>query len=479
MIAALLLEDSDWDADLLIRMLERNGIEARMERVQTREAFTAALHRPFDIILADYNLPGFNGVEALAIARGRGVDIPFIFVSGSIGEERAVEALRSGATDYVLKDRLTRLPSAVTRALEEYRERKERKSVEERLELALRASNDVIWDLSLHTRYASMSAAFKDAFGYDEREISLDAGFDRLHPEDRPQVRASMETALFSDASHWHSQFRYRRVNGEWAQVISRALVVRDGGTAVRMVGAMIDVTDRVLLEKRVEQANRIDSLGRLATTMAHEFNNVLMAVAPVGDVIVRSYSHDPRLARMSDLLVTAVSRGKAITSQVLHFSNRAEPAIGVFDARQWLMAIVPEVEALGGKRGVNVRVDSPAEPVMVRGDRDQLHQALINLAANAVDAMPDGGDLTIALSTSREGVQLRVSDTGIGIPQNALANIFEPLFTTKRNGTGLGLAVVWRIVTANGGTIDVASQQGAGTTFTITLPRSALRQIE
>lgn len=475
MIEVLLLEDSDWDADLLIRMLERNGVEACIERVQTREAFTAALDHRFDIILADYNLPSFNGVEALTIARGRGLDIPFIFVSGSIGEERAVEALRGGATDYVLKDRLTRLPSAVTRALDEYRERNERRRAEERLELALRASNDVIWDLDLVTGNAMVSDAIKDSFGYDEQEVSLAVSFERLHPDDEPRVRESLEAALRSDASHWHSEFRFRRSSGEWAQVISRALIMRENGAAVRMVGAMVDVTDRMMLERRVEQANRVESLGRVAATMAHEFNNVLMAVMPVAEMLRRFYPDDARLGRMADQLSTGVSRGKTITSQVLRFSNRSEPSMSRFDAREWLLRIVPEIRSLADPRRVRLLVSSPDDPVPIRADCDQLHQALINLATNAVDAMPDGGDLSIALACPAGRMELRVTDNGTGIPPKTIENIFEPLFTTKRNGTGLGLAVVYRTVTANGGTIDVESQPGAGTTFTIALPRAAV----
>ncbi len=355
MISILLLEDSDRDAEMEIRMLRRNGIDAEVERVQTREAFVAALGRPHDLILADYRLPSFDGIEALSIVRAHDIDIPFIFVSGSIGEERAVAALREGATDYVLKDRLTRLPAAVDRALREYRERH-----------------------------------------------------------------------------------------------------------------------DRVALQTRLERANRVESLGRVAATMAHEFNNVLMSMMQSGSLLERFYGGDERCARLVDHISGAVSRGRRITSEVLRFSNPVKPASQTFGIKEWLERIAPELESLVSPRGIRLQVRTPDEPPVVRADPEQLHQALLNLVLNACDAMPAGGDLTLDLLATADRVLLRLSDTGRGMPPETLAKIFEPLFTTKRHGTGLGLAVVHQIVTAAGGNVDVQSSLGIGTTFTIEFPRPA-----
>ncbi|HEX7191282.1 MAG TPA: ATP-binding protein [Thermoanaerobaculia bacterium] len=169
------------------------------------------------------------------------------------------------------------------------------------------------------------------------------------------------------------------------------------------------------------EQANLNESLGRLAATMAHEFNNVLMSVLQVGEMIGRFYPDDPRLKRMADQLFNATTRGRAITSKILSFSSPAKPVIETFDVSKWLSAHLPELESLGANRGVRLHVQVPEMELRARGDPEQLQQAMVNLVTNACDAMPAGGDLTIALSACDRHVQLRIDDAGmIALPRSS-----------------------------------------------------------
>jgi two-component system sensor histidine kinase HydH len=206
---------------------------------------------------------------------------------------------------------------------------------------------------------------------------------------------------------------------------------------------------------------------------MAHDFNNVLMSVLQAGEMLGRLYPDDPKLTRIADQLFTAVTRGRRITSDILQFSNPADPVVRQFDAVKWLACRIPEIESIVAGRGARLHFEVPQTEVTASGDPERLRGALVQLVANACDAMPLGGDVTVALSASAQRVQLRVSDTGAGMPPATLEQIFEPLFTTKRNRTGLGLCVVQQAVTASGGTIDVESTPDAGTTFRITLPRA------
>ena len=476
-INVLLLEDSEWDAELVTQILRRRGLACDFERVDTRAAFEAALDAPRDIILADYNLPSFNGIEALQIVRERGLDVPFIFVSGSIGEERAVEALRRGATDYVLKDRLTRLPSAIERAIAEHRQARAAREHEQRLEYALKTTNDVVWDWDLRTDVAVMSEALRSVLGYTniEQRDPLTWWFERMHPEDVGHVRASVQAAIDSGAVTWNDEYRFARADGEWAFILDRAAIIRENGVAVRMVGAMLDITERKLLEQRLEQTHRIESLGRLAATMAHEFNNVLMGVQPVADLLTRRYADNPALARLGEQLAHATQRGRRITSEVLRFGKPARLAKTSFDLHEWLMRVAAEIEPLVSRANVALTIASES-PLRIHADAEQLQQIITNLAANAVEAMPGGGQLMIELASDDQQVVLRVIDSGSGMSAATREHIFEPLFTTKKTGNGIGLAVVHQIVTAHGGDIKVESEIGEGTTFTITLPKGEVQ---
>ncbi len=223
-------------------------------------------------------------------------------------------------------------------------------------------------------------------------------------------------------------------------------------------------------MQSTAEKADLIERLGRLAATMAHEFNNVLMSVLQAGETIGRFYPDDPRLTRLADQLINAASRGRRITADVLRFAHPPQAAVRDFDILKWLAVRIPETESIVAARGVRLHFDAPNTELTASGDPELLREALANLVTNACDAMPLGGDLTIALVPAGQHVQLRVTDTGTGMPPKTLEQIFEPLFTTKRSGKGLGLAVARQAVTASGGTIEVESQPGAGTTFTITL---------
>ncbi|HEX7706233.1 MAG TPA: ATP-binding protein, partial [Thermoanaerobaculia bacterium] len=250
------------------------------------------------------------------------------------------------------------------------------------------------------------------------------------------------------------------------------------------VVGAVItftDLSERRKLEARLEQANRLSGLGRLAATVAHEFNNVLMGIAPFVDVIRRKPSPekmDVALRHIGD----SVKRGRRITQDILRFTQPAEPVFATVELGRWLDSLGSETKSLVSPA---CQLEIKAEPLMIRADQAQLHQVFLNLILNARDAMGEGGSISIsanreppstsftygAISHPERFAHIAITDTGCGMSPETVQYAFEPLFTTKKSGTGLGLPVAQQIVQRHGGQIFIESTLGVGTTFHLFLP--------
>ncbi len=242
------------------------------------------------------------------------------------------------------------------------------------------------------------------------------------------------------------------------------------------------DVTREREMQQQVEQAIRVASLGRIAASVAHEFNNVLMSILPFAEILMRKVGNDAALQRPLKHIMDAARRGKQISHQILRFVNPASPTMLPFDAAAWLNDFAEEAGTIVRDRPLEI-VRSETLPVCA--DAPQLAQVMTNLLTNARDATPAGTVLTLGaarantlpfvarqIENAERFAALFVRDGGAGIPDHVLERIFEPLFTTKRSGgTGLGLAVAYQIVSEHGGKILVETAPGAGSTFYITLP--------
>jgi CheY-like chemotaxis protein len=213
---------------------------------------------------------------------------------------------------------------------------------------------------------------------------------------------------------------------------------------------------------------------------MAHEFNNVLMGIQPFAEVIRRGTASDEKLQKAASQIISSVTRGKRVTQEILRFTQPSEPAFQSIVLADWLHQLLPELRAMIGQR-VAIEVEAPSRPVSARCDPAQLQQVIMNLVLNARDAMPNGGTITLTIDDSHDRqftfgrvpdsmTLLAVRDMGSGMTAEVLQNIFEPLFTTKRLGTGLGLALAQQVIARHGGSIHVESAPGKGTTFSILL---------
>jgi signal transduction histidine kinase len=499
----LYLEDDPRDAEIVQTMLETEGFACHVTRVDTQVDFCASLERHcFNLILADYTLPSFDGISALKIAAQKRPEVPFIFVAGTLGEEVAIEALTIGATDYVLKTRLSRLVPSVIRALREATERADRKRAEQSLRRSetylaeaqrLSSTGSFGWNVSSGEIFWS-EETFR-IFEFDRATTpTVDLVIrERIHPEDVPGYRQVVEGAAHGRQDYIH-EHRLRMPDGRVKHLHVVAHAIRTETGDVDFVGAVKDVTEqkwaqteRERLEQQLRQAAKMEAVGRLAGGIAHDFNNILGAILGYAELAQNNLTEGGTVRRQIDQVMQAGARGKSLVDRILAFSrSKVVERVPV----QVQLVVEETLELLAASLPADVHLERrlDAADTAVVGDATQLHQVVMNLCTNAMHAMERGGVLTVVLGRVAVGerrllshgtlctgsyARFSVSDTGSGIPPAVLERMFDPFFTTKRvgDGTGLGLALVHGIVADFGGVIDVTSQVDMGTTFTIWLP--------
>ena len=353
---------------------------------------------------------------------------------------------------------------------------------EERFRLMVQATNDVVWDWKAAAGTIWWSDSYTRLFGYgpDDYPRNADERLARVHPDDRARVNASICQAIDSGMDIWSDEYRYRRADGTYVTVLNRGVILRDADKRVtRIVGALTDITERKQLEEQLAHTRRVNSLGRVAASVAHEFNNVLMGIQPNVEVIRRRAQ--PDLEAPIRNVLTSLQRGKRVTDEILRFTRPATPALKCVEVSKFLHRWAEEI----GPRltGVTIEVSSESD-VYMHADALQISQVLTNVAMNAADAMPGGGRLTVSASlgksfssigfgvkTADGFIQFKCRDTGTGIPADRLPHVFEPLFSTKQTGSGLGLAISYQLVARHGGYMFVESEVGHGSTFHVLVP--------
>lgn len=491
------LEDNSFDQELVRQALLNNGVDCEFVYARTKGEFENALDREkFDLILSDFTIPGYDGSSALARVQATCPSVPFVFVSGTIGEDRAIESLKSGAVDYVLKSNLERLSPAVHRALREAGERgmaaaalEALRRSEERFREMAEHIGSVFYSIDLKNgRHVYVSPAYEHIWGLTTAALyeQPDQWTAAILPEDRPAVLAAR--ARLENGHDYALVYRVLRPDGTQRWVEDRSYLIRDAdGKIHRAVGVATDITRRHQLEAQLRQAQKMEAVGQLAGGVAHDFNNVLTVVIGWARLLLDRPTTPPDAITPLTEIFNAGTRAANLTRQLLVFSNKQTINHQIIDLNRVTDEIAEMLRRVIGEHiTLNLRL-SPAA-CLVEGDVGMIEQVLMNLAVNARDAMPDGGKLTLATETividdaslhnhadARTGTFacLSVSDTGCGIPREILPRIFEPFFTTKEpnHGTGLGLAMVTGIVQRHKGWIELESTVGVGTRFRVLLP--------
>ncbi len=490
----LLLEDSAADAALCLRTLEKAGLRVEAERVDHEAGFRARLAEGrYDLILCDHGVPGWSGSAALQVARQLRPEIPFILVTGSVGDETAVELIKQGASDYVLKESLIRLPRAVLRALEEKQMQSERRRNEEALRQseekfcrAFRSSPDSITINTLNEgRYVEVNDGFLRMTGFSREEV-IGRTARELNVWVDPADRDRMLALLREHGRIRDFEFRFRAKSGETRLGLRSAEVIDLHGEPC-IIGITRDITERKQLERRVYLLEKFEAIGQLAGGVAHDFNNMVGAILGWAELGLRKAEGSPALQDHFDKIQQQALRAADVTRQLLAFARRQ-----ILEPRNLNLntAITDTLTLLGKTISERIRIEPSLAPNLstIRADPAQIEQILMNLCLNARDAMPEGGVLRVCTATveitddyvrvhpyARRGhfVKLGVTDTGVGMDAETQKHIFEPFFTTKSadKGTGLGLPTVYGIVRQHNGFIHVYSEPGHGTEFHIYFP--------
>jgi signal transduction histidine kinase/FixJ family two-component response regulator len=492
----LLLEDDAHDAELIHELLEADHFICQVTRVQTRAEFLAGLEDSgIELILADYKLPSFDGLSALKLALSTRPDLPFIFVSGTLGEEAAIEALKVGATDYVLKTRLSRLGPSVRRALREARERAEREKAEEALrrsEMYLAEAQRVShtgsfgWDVSSGEIYWS-----EETYRIFECEPTIEPTIqlviDRTHPDDRMHLRQIMDRASI-ERSEFTAEHRLLKADGSVKYV--RAVAhpsTREGPESSVFVGAVMDITEHERAEEERERLrqleadlarmNRVSMMGELAASLAHEIKQPIGTAANCANacrIWLKREPPDVAEAREAVAAVdVAVKRAAGIIDRVSSLYRRGTPQTELVDLNEIIQELTVLLGTTANRNSISIRTELAPGLPRTAADRVQLQQVLMNLMLNGIEAMQDmGGELTIASKRIEDGQLLvAVSDSGIGLSVDEAERVFEAFFTTKPQGTGMGLSISRRIIASHGGRLWASPNTGRGATFHFTLP--------
>lgn len=490
-LRVLLIEDSPDDAELIRRALRKSGYYVILERVDNRQNLIHALDNgKWDIVLSDYVMPGFGALPALELAKQRQPNLPFMIISGAVGEERAIEVMRKGAVDFISKKNLTRLGPAVQRELIEAENRKARIEAEQRFRTLADSLPQLIWTAGADGKFNYFNRRWLD-FTKTTLEQNLGQGWlELVHPEDRDKVVEKWKTAI-RDENFFEVEYRLRSSNGTYYWHLARSTPFKNkSGKTVEWFGSSTNIEDQKRNQEKLSQAIRMreDVLGVVSHDLRNPLGAILLNIQLLlnkdllGDqfkelryrveLIQKAAERMERLIR--DLLdVAKIEAGK------LKIENRKE------DAKTLVLEAVEMLRPIAAQRNIELVAALPSQDFLVDCDRERVLQVFSNLIGNAIKFSPPNSRITIEIKEEDRFGKFMVRDQGLGINSEQLGHVFErfwqartppniPSSQSYAKGAGLGLSIAKGIVEAHGGRIWAESAENKGSTFSFTLRRAA-----
>lgn len=369
---------------------------------------------------------------------------------------------------------------------------------EERKELALQGANLGTWDWDIATGKVTFNRRWAEMIGYDcdELESTFDEWKQTVHPDDIIKCEETLEAHLSGKALFYETEHRHRHKDGHWIWVLGRGRVIeRDKmGNPLRACGTQLDITphkqaeeEKLRIEEQLRQSQKMEAIGQLAGGVAHDFNNLLQVIIGYADIIHDEYQEQQRDVSNINEVLNASYRAKSLVSQLLAFSRQQVLDVRSIDLNHVIEDLAKLIRRVIGD---HILLDTLLQdtPIRVSADQGQIEQIIMNLCVNAHDAMPVGGSIIIETGTIQADetycqtylpmppgnyALLCVRDTGCGMSQDVMEQIFYPFFTTKEvgKGSGLGLSMVYGLVKQHHGFIFVESTEGKGSQFRIFLP--------
>jgi len=494
-IRILYIDDYELDRELVKDALEKEHGGFEVTEVSNKQEFETLLKNcEFDVVLSDFNIAGFDGLQVLEAVQAHDPSLPVIIVTGTGSEEIAVMALKQGASDYVIKrpKHIRRLPQTIFAAIEKQtlrdQSRKTENSLKESEEKYRKIFENIfvgIYQVAIDGKFIFANKKMVEMFGYSSyKELEAIGGITELYarPEERQKkIDEIIKKGFIID------EIEFMRKDGKsiWCRINSRKTTNKKG--LIVLEGLLEDVTEIRNMRIQLQQAQRLEAIGTLAGGIAHDFNNILSSVIGYTELALDAVGGNTVLAGYLKEVYTAGHRAKNLIKQILTFARQSDKEIKpvqisviVKETLKFLRSSIPTT--------IEIRHNIESNS-LIMGDSTQIHQILMNLCTNAFQAMEEnGGVLNIGLTDVRldadftkqyedfnpgDYLKLSVSDTGSGISPEIMSSIFEPYFTTKAtgDGTGVGLATVNGIVKKYGGEIIVESEIEKGSTFSVYLP--------
>lgn len=464
-----------------------------------------------DLMLLDYQLAEMTGGELADQLAESGLSIPFVVVTAHGDEKLAVKMMKRGALNYLVKDDtlLKILGPTLVQTFEHLARKKSLAQTEQHLresekQYRLLAENvsDVIWISDLHLGMSYVSKAIEALTGYTPTEATHQSLIESMAPESADALLRAINDELMKESRQNEDPERTITLELEqfhkdgrsiWAETKIKFLRDQDG-EAIGILGISRNITERREAEERNKQLqaqlhhmHKMEAIGTLAGGVAHDFNNLLTGILGYADMLKRNTKEGEKVYAAAEVIEKAAERARQLTSQLLGFARKGKNQNVSFSIKNMIEEVCELLDRTIDK-SIRIDVDIQTGNTTSAGDPTQMQQVFLNLAFNARDAMPEGGELHMsselvvfdedsceANPSRRAGrwIKITVRDTGCGIPKELHDRVFEPFFTTKEagKGTGMGLAMAYGIVKNHGGSIELTSAPGEGTTFEIYLP--------
>jgi len=500
----LVVDDVRDNRELIEELLRGEGYEEIIAAASGAEALNILESRAdVGLVLLDLMMPGMDGYEVCQRISGNTTlaHIPVIVITGGAvrRDEALLKSFERGAMDFIPKpvnevELYGRVKSALLLYHERMHNREKTRALREsqqRYELAVNGVNDGIWDFNVASNEMYFSPQWKKNLGYEDEELPnlVSIWENVIHPDDKEEALAAVHEHWEKKTPFYTSEHRLRTKSGEYKWVFSRGRAAWDeNGKVIRMTGSTTDISQRRMMETQLRQAQQMESIGRLAAGIAHDFNNLLAAILGHASFMRLHLTNSP-LQSSLDSIEKASTRASELCKQMLAYAGQGAYAVEEVDTNSLVNDTVGLVKISISKKISLTLVRSP-QPVMIKVDLAQIRQVLMNLVLNAAEAIgeeagsivirtsrlrPTAADLADAILTpnspSSDYVQIEVIDSGCGMSKETQEKIFEPFFSTKFTGRGLGLSAVLGIVKAHSGFLKITSQVGQGTTFKILLP--------
>lgn len=501
----LVVDDVQDNRELLEELLRDAGYEQILLVASGIEALKVLESRAdVGLVLLDLMMPVMDGYETAKRISGdpQTAHVPIIVVTGGAlrRDEALLKSFERGAMDFIPKpvnevELYGRVKSALLIYVGRIRDREKTRALaesEQRYELAVTGANDGIWDLDLLADRVYYSPQWKRILGYEDEELPNRTGMweELVHPDDKDHALAAIHEHWDKKTSCYTSEHRLRTKRGDYKWVFSRGRALWDAaGAVVRMAGSTTDITERKVLEARLRQAALVESLSQLAAGVAHDFNNLLGVICGTASFIRMQLPTDSPLQTGLDSMEKASLRAAELCQQMLLYAGQARFSLKPLD----LNSLVAEtIEQFQRSLRPTVAIDlRPSDgQLMVGADAAQLGQAISQLLFNAAEAIGDhAGRITIGVAaaspradelanavltpkaTQSAYAQIEITDTGCGMSRETMGKIFQPFFSTKFTGRGLGLPAVLGIIRAHDGALALSSEPSRGSSFKLWLP--------